>query len=97
MHDTINGAMFKEMLLFGAVSITQAQQAINDLNVFPVPDGNIRPHRSGKEKSADGDNSVSGSVQSILCRKQAKPRPMPKLRLFILFLILNGLYRRTSF
>ena len=39
MHDTINGAMFKEMLLFGAVSITQAQQAINDLNVFPVPDG----------------------------------------------------------
>lgn len=65
--------------------------------VFPVPDGNIRPHRSGKEKSADGDNSVSGSVQSILCRKQAKPRPMLKLRLFILFLILNELYRRTSF
>ena len=39
MHDTINGAMFKEMLLFGTVSIAQAQQAINDLNVFPVPDG----------------------------------------------------------
>lgn len=37
MHDTINGAMFKEMLLFGTVSIAQAQQAINDLNVFPVP------------------------------------------------------------
>ena len=34
MHDTINGAMFKEMLLFGTVSIAQAQQAINDLNVF---------------------------------------------------------------
>ena len=30
MHDTINGAMFKEMLLFGTVSIAQAQQAIND-------------------------------------------------------------------
>lgn len=26
MHDTINGAMFKEMLLFGTVSIAQAQQ-----------------------------------------------------------------------
>ncbi len=37
MHDTINGAMFKEMLLFGTVSIAQAQQAINDLNVFPFP------------------------------------------------------------
>ena len=39
MHDTINGAMFTELLLFGTVSIAQAQQAINDLNVFPVPDG----------------------------------------------------------
>ena len=37
MHDTINGAMFKEMLLFGTVSIAQAQQAINDLNVSPFP------------------------------------------------------------
>ena len=46
MHDTINGAMFKEMLLFGAVSITQAQQAINDLNVFPVPDGDTGTNMS---------------------------------------------------
>ena len=46
MHDTINGAMFKEMLLFGTVSITQAQQAINDLNVFPVPDGDTGTNMS---------------------------------------------------
>ena len=46
MHDTINGAMFKEMLLFGTVSITQAQQAINDLNVLPVPDGDTGTSRS---------------------------------------------------
>ena len=33
MHDTINGAMFKEMLLFGTVSIAQAQQAIDRKSV----------------------------------------------------------------
>ena len=46
MHDTINGAMFKEMLLFGTVSIAQAQQAINDLNVYPVPDGDTGTNMS---------------------------------------------------
>ena len=46
MHDTINGAMFKEMLLFGTVSIAQAQQAINDLNVFPVPVGDTGTNMS---------------------------------------------------
>lgn len=46
MHDTINGAMFKEMLLFGTVSIAQTQQAINDLNVFPVPDGDTGTNMS---------------------------------------------------
>ena len=46
MHDTINSAMFKEMLLFGTVSIAQAQQAINDLNVFPVPDGDTGTNMS---------------------------------------------------
>lgn len=46
MHDTINGAMFKEMLLFGTVSIAQAQLAINDLNVFPVPDGDTGTNMS---------------------------------------------------
>ena len=46
MHDTINGAMFKEMLLFGTVSIAQAQRSINDLNVFPVPDGDTGTNMS---------------------------------------------------
>ncbi len=46
MHDTINGAVFKEMLLFGAVSVTAAKQSINDLNVFPVPDGDTGTNMS---------------------------------------------------
>ena len=39
MHDTINGTQFQEMLLFGAAAIAKEKQNINDLNVFPVPDG----------------------------------------------------------
>jgi len=46
MHDTITGAVFKEMLLFGAVSVTAAKQSVNDLNVFPVPDGDTGTNMS---------------------------------------------------
>ena len=46
MHDTITGAVFKEMLLFGAASVTASKQSINDLNVFPVPDGDTGTNMS---------------------------------------------------
>ncbi|MCR5825483.1 MAG: DAK2 domain-containing protein [Oscillospiraceae bacterium] len=46
MHDTITGAVFQEMLLFGAVTVTAAKQSINDLNVFPVPDGDTGTNMS---------------------------------------------------
>ncbi len=46
MQDTITAALFKDMLLFGAVSITAAKQSINDLNVFPVPDGDTGTNMS---------------------------------------------------
>ena len=39
MIEKINGTAFKDMVLFGAVCIAGQKQAINDLNVFPVPDG----------------------------------------------------------
>ena len=39
MIEKITGAAFKEMVLFGAACIAGQKQAINDLNVFPVPDG----------------------------------------------------------
>ena len=39
MIEKINGAAFKEMVLVGAACIAGQKQAINDLNVFPVPDG----------------------------------------------------------
>ena len=39
MTDRISGSAFKQMITFGAACVTQQKQAINDLNVFPVPDG----------------------------------------------------------
>ena len=39
MTDRISGGAFKKMVAFGAACIAQQKQTINDLNVFPVPDG----------------------------------------------------------
>ena len=39
MTDRISGSAFKQMIAFGAACVAQQKQAINDLNVFPVPDG----------------------------------------------------------
>ena len=36
---TINGKLFYEMLVSAANSLENNKQQINDLNVFPVPDG----------------------------------------------------------
>jgi len=46
MTEKINGAAFKDMVLFGAACITGQKQAINDLNVFPVPDGDTGTNMS---------------------------------------------------
>ena len=46
MTDRINGGAFKDMVAFGAACIAQQKQAINDLNVFPVPDGDTGTNMS---------------------------------------------------
>ena len=46
MNEQITGALFKQMVLHGAAVITAHKQAINDLNVFPVPDGDTGTNMS---------------------------------------------------
>ena len=46
MSERITGALFKEMILHGAAAITARKQEINDLNVFPVPDGDTGTNMS---------------------------------------------------
>ena len=46
MTNQITGAQFKQMILHGAAAITAQKQSINDLNVFPVPDGDTGTNMS---------------------------------------------------
>lgn len=46
MNNQISGALFKRMVLHGAATVSAQKQAINDLNVFPVPDGDTGTNMS---------------------------------------------------
>ena len=46
MTEKISGGAFKQMVAVGAACITREKQAINDLNVFPVPDGDTGTNMS---------------------------------------------------
>ena len=47
MADTkINGALFQSMVTEGALAITEQKEQINELNVFPVPDGDTGTNMS---------------------------------------------------
>jgi DAK2 domain fusion protein YloV len=46
MNEQISGVLFKQMVLHGAACITLEKQSINDLNVFPVPDGDTGTNMS---------------------------------------------------
>ena len=46
MYDQITASLFRQMVLHGAACITREKQAVNDLNVFPVPDGDTGTNMS---------------------------------------------------
>lgn len=37
----IDGALFQSMVIEGALAIAEKKEQVNELNVFPVPDGDI--------------------------------------------------------
>ena len=46
MIETINGGQFQRMVIHAAAAINLEKQSINDLNVFPVPDGDTGTNMS---------------------------------------------------
>ena len=46
MRDYIDAAAFKEMILCADAALHANVQAINELNVFPVPDGDTGTYRN---------------------------------------------------
>ena len=55
MNEQLTGAVFKQMVLHGAAAITAQKQSINDLNVFPVPDGDTGTNMSMTINTAVAD------------------------------------------
>ena len=55
MSHTIDGIQFKQMVLHAAAAITIHKQEINDLNVFPVPDGDTGTNMSLTIGAADDE------------------------------------------
>lgn len=76
MNEQISGALFKRMVLHGAACITLEKQAINDLNVFPVPDGDTGTNMSmtigtavtelGKAEPETVDKAASVTASALL-------------------------------
>lgn len=46
MRQTINGADFRRLVVNAAAAIELHKQAVNELNVFPVPDGDTGTNMS---------------------------------------------------
>ena len=76
MNELVTGALFKRMVLHGAAAITAQKQAINDLNVFPVPDGDTGTNMSmtigtavtelRKSEPATVDKAASVTASALL-------------------------------
>src|SRR5574344_1859819 len=76
MNEQVSGALFKRMVLHGAACITLQKQAINDLNVFPVPDGDTGTNMSmtigtavtelKKSEPATVDKAASVTASALL-------------------------------
>ena len=55
MRQTVNGADFRRLVISAAASIEINKQALNELNVFPVPDGDTGTNMSMTINSAAAD------------------------------------------
>ena len=55
MRQTIHGADFRRLIISAAASIEIHKQSINELNVFPVPDGDTGTNMSMTMNAAVAD------------------------------------------
>ena len=77
MTKTVDAAVFQQMVIHAAAAINAQKQGINDLNVFPVPDGDTGTNMSltiaaaaqeMKKKRFDSVGSAAGACASALLR-----------------------------
>ena len=99
MREYIDAAAFKEMMLCADAALSDNIQIINDLNVFPVPDGDTGTNMSLtmnsaaaelRKKSFDAIDAAASCVASALLRGA---RGNPGVLLSLLF---RGISRRLK-
>ncbi len=78
MRQIIDGAAFKRMILSAAASIELHKQQVNELNVFPVPDGDTGTNMSLTMGAAAAD--LSKASDSISVAEAAKMTASALLR-----------------
>ena len=78
MRQTIDGAAFRQMIINAAASIELHRQQVNELNVFPVPDGDTGTNMSLTMGAAAAD--LRRADDSILLGKAAQVTASALLR-----------------
>ena len=62
MVQTIDGELFRRMILSAAAAVELQKQKINELNVFPVPDGDTGTNMSMTLQTAAADLRKAGNI-----------------------------------
>ena len=75
MRDTIDGASFQRMVIHAAASINSRKQEINELNVFPVPDGDTGTNMSLTISTAAAEMKKKGRRHRGRGRRHERLRP----------------------
>ena len=73
MKQTINGADLRRMIISAAAAIENHKQALNELNVFPVPDGDTGTNMSmtitaAAQESMECTNAYCNNAQVIVTK-----------------------------
>lgn len=73
MQKTINGSVFRKMIMAGASLLEQNKKLVDALNVFPVPDGDTGTNMflTIKSASAEVNNCINNNMDS-LCEAYSK-------------------------
>ena len=73
MQKTINGSIFRKMIIAGASLLEQNKKLVDALNVFPVPDGDTGTNMflTIKNATTEVNNCINNSMDS-LCEAYAK-------------------------
>ena len=66
MQKTINGSIFRKMIMAGASLLEQNKKLVDALNVFPVPDGDTGTNMflTIKSASAEVNNCINNNIDS---------------------------------